>query len=307
MHKKIPLGTTDYYESERTSLKVSFIVVLLLMVWGLVFSELTTSNIIEVDAAAYIISGIMGLVTIFVSRLQEKPISDNHPLGYSGFIPILNMIRNLMIIEICIEAIADSIATLIKGPSAPEHNLLFLYTSVTLLFNLSCAIYTQRAAKKLNSPLLKTDALEWKLDTISNISILCAFTLAYVLDKTGYTSYAAYVDPIVCIFFSLYMCINPSKLFFESMQILSIVSIDRETYHLLVATFKKEIPVFRSHTTYFTIFYVAGILWVNVEIHKHKDVDLSVEAIFEATHQCQLIMDKEYPHNKLTYTYSLDV
>ena len=37
MHKKIPLGTTDYYESERTSLKVSFIVVLLLMVWGLVF------------------------------------------------------------------------------------------------------------------------------------------------------------------------------------------------------------------------------------------------------------------------------
>ena len=307
MNKNRSLETKNSYESERASLKISLIFVLLLMVWGLVFSELTTSNIIEVDAAAYIISGIIGLVTIFVSRLQEKPVSDNHPLGYSGFIPILNMIRNLMIIEICIEAIGGSIGTLIRGPTSPEHSTLFLYASVTLLFNCSCAIYTHRKANKLNSSLLKTDALEWRLDTISNISILCAFLLAFVLDNTGYSFYAGYVDPVVCIFFSIFMCINPSKLFVENMQILSIVSVDRETYDLLVTTFKKEIPVFAIHTTYFTIFYVAGILWVNVEIHKHKAIDLSLEDVFEATQKCQLIMNKGYPHNKLTHTCYLDI
>ena len=220
----------DFYEAERSTLIVSLTFVLVLMVWGLVFSELTTSNIIEIDAAAYIISGIIGLVTIFVSRLQEKPSSDKHPLGYSGFIPILNMIRNLMIIEICINAISSSIGTLAKDPP-PEHATLFLYASVTLLFNLSCAIYTHKAAKRLNSPLLKTDALEWRLDTVSNISILCAFSLAFILDHIGYAAHAAYVDPIVCIFFSIYMCISPSKLFFENMQILSVGSVDKKPTH----------------------------------------------------------------------------
>ena len=305
---KDPLTTksTNAYEAERTTLIVSLAFVLILMIWGLVFSELTTSNIIQVDASAYIISGIIGLVTIFVSRLQEKPCSEEHPLGYSGFIPILNMIRNLMIIEICIDAIGSSMGTLVKGPQPPEHAILFLYALVTLFFNLSCAIYTHKAAKRLNSPLLKTDALEWKLDSLSNISILCAFSLAFILDHTGYTTHAAYIDPIVCIFFSIYMCISPSKLFFENMQILSVGSVDKKTYSHLVSLFKKEIPVFKSHATHFTIFYVAGILWVNIEIHKHKHIDLNTEDIFDATQKCQVILNQTYPNNKLSYTYHLE-
>ena len=245
-------------------------------------------------------------MTIFVSRLQEKPKSDDHPLGYSGFIPILNLIRNLMIIEICIDAIGSSIGSLVKGPPPPEHGILFLYASVTLVFNLACAIYTHKAAVKLNSPLLKTDALEWKLDTLSNISILAAFGIAFVLDNTGNASYAAYVDPVVCIFFSIYMCINPTKLFLENIQILSVASVDKETYNYLVNTFKKEIPVFATHSTYFTIFHVAGILWVNVEIFKHKEIDLNLETIYESTQKCQAIINRTHPHNKLSYTYHLD-
>jgi predicted Co/Zn/Cd cation transporter (cation efflux family) len=175
-----------------------------------------------------------------------------------------------------------------------------------LICNLACAIYTHKAAVKLNSPLLKTDALEWRLDTISNISILIAFGIAFVLDNTGYAGYAAYVDPIVCIFFSIYMCISPGKLFLENMQILSVGSVDKETYKYLVDRFKNEIPVFATHATYFTIFHVAGILWVNVEIFKHKDIDLSQENIYESTKKCQAIINKTHPHNKLSYTYHLD-
>jgi len=171
----------------------------------------------------------------------------------------------------------------LKAP--PEHATLFLYASVTLLFNLSCAIYTHKAAKRLNSPLLKTDALEWRLDTVYNISILGAFSLAFILDHIGYAAHAAYVDPIVYIFFSIYMCISPSKLFFENMQILSVGSVDKKTHSHLVSLFKKEIPVFKTHATHFTIF---------------------TEDIFDVTEKCQAILNQTYPNNKLSYTYHLE-
>jgi len=275
------------------------------MIWGLVFSELTTSNIVELDAGSYVISGIIGIITIYVSHLQEKPTSESHPLGYSGFIPILNLVRNLMIVMICINAIGESLGSLVRGPSAPEHGLLFLYASVTLLVNLFCAIYIHKASVKLKSPLLKTDALEWRLDTVSNISIIGAFLIAYILDNTGNDIYAAYIDPIVCILFSVYMCISPGKLFFENMQILSAVSIDKEAHTSLVDELKDGIPLFSLHATHFTIFYVAGILWVNIDINTLKDIDLSLELIQESTQKCQAIINKKNPHNKLTYSYKL--
>ncbi len=138
------------------------------------------------------------------------------------------------------------------------------------------------------------------------MSIFIEVNIAFVLDNTGNVKYAAYVDPVVCIFFSMYMCITPAKLFLENMQILSVGSVDKETYKYLVDKFKAEIPMFATHSTYFTIFHVAGILWVNIEIFKHKDFDLSLETIYESTQKCQAIINKTHPHNKLSYTYHLD-
>lgn len=287
------------YLYERRHLKISLSFVILLMIWGLVFNELTDSNIVELDAGSYVISGIIGLITIYVSRLQERPESDTHPLGYSGFVPILNLIRNLMIILISIKAIGESIGDIISGPPAPEHGTLFLYAGVTLLINLSGYAYMQRAASQLDSSLLKTDALEWKIDTVSNISILGAFALSYGLEHYGYTLLSHYVDPVICIFFSVYMCIGPGKLFVENMQQLSVSSIDKATQDLLIAKLAKAHPLLSSNLSHFTIVNIAGVLWVNLEIE--TDNSLKTTELVYAAECCQKVLDEISPKNKLSY------
>ncbi len=278
------------YLYERNRLKISLAFVILLMIWGLVFNELTDSNIVELDAGSYVISGIIGLLTIYVSRLQERPESDTHPLGYSGFVPILNLIRNLMIILIAIKAIGESIGSIVSGPPTPEHGILFLYAGVTFIINVFCYFYMQRAANQLNSSLLKTDALEWRIDTVSNISILGAFGMSYGLEHFGYTLLSHYVDPIICIFFSIYMCIGPAKLFMESIQQLSVSSIDKKTQDLLIAKFHDVAPLFSLHKTHFTIASVAGVLWVNMEIESSMLLD--TQELLNATDSCQKILDE---------------
>lgn len=193
--------------AKRKVLIVSTTSVVLLMIWGLVFSELTTSNIVELDAEACMVSAVLGLVTIYVSTLISRESTDSHPQGYAGYVPILNMVRKLMIVAICIDAVGESIGTLVKGTEEMDQGPIFLCASVTLLINLFCALYISYYANKTKSELLKTDSLEWRIDTNVNISILMAFLLAYFVEKRGLTFYAACVDPIVCILFP-YTCVT---------------------------------------------------------------------------------------------------
>lgn len=289
----------DSYISERKHLKISLAFVITLMIWGLVFNELTDSNIVELDAGSYVISGIIGLITIYVSRLQERPETDTHPLGYSGFVPILNLIRNLMIILIAIKAIGESIGSLASGPPVPEHGVLFLYAGVTLLLNTSCFIYLKRVSGKLKSDLLRTDALEWKIDTVSNVSILAAFGLSYALEKIGYDLASHYIDPVVCILFSVYMCWGPGQLFIENVQQLSVTSIDKKTQDVLISKISQAHPLLSANLTHFTVVNIAGVLWVNLEIE--TDNKFETQELMHAAACCQKILDEVSPKNKLSY------
>jgi predicted Co/Zn/Cd cation transporter (cation efflux family) len=297
-------ASMNSYLYERKSLKLSLFFVVLLMLWGLVFNELTNSNIVALDASSYVISGIIGLITIYVSRLQERPRSETHPLGYSGFIPILNLIRNLMIILICIRAVGESVGDLFTGPPIADHRLLFLYSGVTLLVNSFCSIYLYRISIKLHSSLLKTDAIEWRIDTFSNISILAAFALSYVLDHTGYQLLSYYVDPVICIFLSLYMCVAPVRLFVRNMQLLSVSSIEKKKQDQLIAQFRQAVPLFQAYPTHFTIVKIADVLWVNFELEVKEPPALELEVLTHATDTCQKILDQVSNKNKLSYSIS---
>jgi predicted Co/Zn/Cd cation transporter (cation efflux family) len=288
----------NHYVAERKVLIVSTTSVVLLMIWGLVFSELTTSNIVELDAEAYIVSAVVGLVTIYVSTLQSREGTDSHPLGYAGYVPILNMVRNLMIVVICIDAVGESIGTLVRGTEEIDHGPIFLYASVTLLINLFCALYISFYATKTKSELLKTDSLEWRIDTVMNISILMAFLLAYVLETRGFTFYAACVDPVVCILFSLYMCYAPGKLLIENMKILSAASVEKETKEAILAKFFQQTPELSIHNPHFTICRVANLLWVNMEVPPETDGDLLVNS----NKMLKQIVNEVQPNNKVSYS-----
>lgn len=110
---------------EYNALIFSLCSIVALMITSLIFNKLTESNIIEVDAGSYVISAIIGLITIYISKLKTKPKNENHPLGFSGYVPILNLIRSFMVILICIKAIGESLGSIFSGPEKTDHTIMF--------------------------------------------------------------------------------------------------------------------------------------------------------------------------------------
>lgn len=261
----------NFLKIEQRYLRISLVMVMLLMVCGLVFSEYTESNIVKLDAGAYIISGLIGIVTIYVSRLQNRPSDRIHPFGYSGFVPILNLIRSFMILLICLKAITSSIGDLADGPRKMEHNSVLLYGGVTLLINLIAYLYIRRAHKRTGSEILKVDALEWKIDIYFNLCVLFSFLLAFTLEYTGHPTLASYTDPVSCIVLSVGMSFMPLRMFRENMRKLSVSSVDKETHNAIRQRFYNEIPHVRAFNPHLTTIDMSGVLWVELQFDSHKD------------------------------------
>lgn len=275
------------------------------MIWGLVFNSFTESNIIELDASAYVISGIVGLLTIYVSKLQEKPRDSEHPLGYSGFIPLLNLMRSFMIILICLKSISESLGDIFyNGPAEADHKILFIYSVTTLVFNCSAFIYTSVAAKKLESDLLKTDSLEWRIDMLYNFSILAAISVSYWISKTSYHTIGNYIDPSFCVLLSLYMMYSPVMLFYENARLLSVSAADKEVQKSLQQAVLSTYTGINKYNPEFTILHIAGSLWLDIELKlSHSDV-LPLEELDRIKEVVDKIMsDKRYDY-RLSFQFT---
>lgn len=290
-------------QKEQRRLTFSLVMVVLLMIWGLVFNELTESNIVELDAGAYIISGLIGIVTIYVSKLQRKPGDENHPLGFSGFIPILNLIRSFMIILICLKGIGESIGSIASGPAPTDHKILFIYSMVTLFFNTASWIYLSKSAQKLNSELLQTDALEWKIDTVFNIAILAAIMVSYYLQQHGQSVYANYVDPVFCIILSFWMSFSPSKLFMDNLKKLSLRSASDNIQQEIIDRFVAELPEINAFDPRFVAIDFAGTLWVEIQLNISDENKISSSSIMGMETKGASILNEINPNHHLTFRF----
>lgn len=290
------------HAEEQKKLKISLAMVLALMVWGLVFNELTTSNIVELDAGSYIISGLIGIVTIYVSRLQSRPSTTSHPLGYSGFVPILNLMRSFMIILICLKAIGESIGSIVSGPPEPEHGIVFLYAGVTLILNGIAYYYIHKSAVETGSQILKVDAIEWEIDIFYNVCIMLSFTVAYALTYFGYTAAANYVDPVFCMLLSIGMSISPIQMFAENIRKLSLRSIDEPVQKNIIAQFHQQIPHIKAFTPNFNAIDLSGILVVEVQLYLNDKAKWSHDLLEEWETEGKTILGEINPNHHLIFS-----
>lgn len=255
---------------EYHSLIFSFCIIIALVICSLIFNELTESNIIEVDAGSYVISAIIGLITIYISKLKDRPKDEDHPLGFAGYVPVLNLIRSFMVILICIKAIGESIGSIITGPDETDHGIMFTYALLTLVFNVIAYVVINSRGQKIGSALLKTDALDWKTDIVFNFSIVLAVIISYGMQFTSYKAYADYVDPVFCIIFSIAMAYYPIVLFSENVKLLSVSSIDKKMQAKIIEVFTENIIQIQKYNPVFTVLQVGGVLWVNIELFVHE-------------------------------------
>jgi cation diffusion facilitator family transporter len=195
-------------ESERRLLWISAFGSLAGALLGLIFSILTASQAILLDCLFGITYFIVSLFTLKVARLIHRGDDEHFPYGYVFFEPLMNGIKGVLVLGIAIYAAASAAQALFTGGREIIADLAVIYGILAVVLCAALAYVIKRGSRKHNSPLLKTDALNWVINAAISACVLVAFAGILILERNPDLGWLIpYVDPAIVIVLVL-LCIS---------------------------------------------------------------------------------------------------
>ena len=199
-------------KDESTALKISAGANLFFGLLGIGFALLTQSGAILLDGFFSFIGFGIGLLTLKVSGLVERPDDESFHFGYAYFEPFLNAVRGLILLAVTGYALVSAIISLLHGGReiVPGWALAYAVIAVAGCFLLA---WTQRRAARSNeSPMLDVDAKAWLMDGVLSLVVAGAFLGALLIQGTRWDPVVDYVDPALVVLLVLLVLPVPLKI-----------------------------------------------------------------------------------------------
>lgn len=182
---------------ELQALRVSIGGALMMALIGLLFAWITSSEAILLDGVFSGIGFIMAILTLKVARLVTRPDDEHFHFGYAHFAPLINVIKSLIMISLCVFAMAVAVDSLLSGGRTLDMGTAVVYGGVSTLGCIVIAAYLLRAARRTGSVLVELDARSWIIDSLLSAAVLMSFVAGYVAAGSRFAPYVGYLDPLL--------------------------------------------------------------------------------------------------------------
>jgi cation diffusion facilitator family transporter len=199
-------------DKEISSLWLSIVGTLFMALLGFTFAWLTDSQAILMDGAFSFINGIVAVITLQVARMIQRPEDETFHFGYAHFEPMLNVIKGLLTLAICVFAAVASVQVILEGGRQLNAGLPILYAVIASGGCFLVAAIIRRNARQSTSEILQVEAKGWLIDGVLSAAVALAFIGMALILRSPWADYARYVDPVLMLVLILAMAPIPLKI-----------------------------------------------------------------------------------------------
>jgi cation diffusion facilitator family transporter len=203
---------------EQRALKISVAASLLFALLAFGFVVLTHSEAILLDGVISLVGLGVSLLTLFVARLVELPGDDTFPFGYGHFEPMVNVVKSLIMVTVCVFALIGAISSILQGGNSLTAGLAIVYALIATIGSGALAYYMLYTSRYTASTLVAVDAKSWLLDAVISAAVLLTFVSMYLLRNSNWAEYLPYVDPGLVAFLVIIALPVPLKILRENMR-----------------------------------------------------------------------------------------
>ncbi|MBT9316380.1 cation diffusion facilitator family transporter [Leptothoe spongobia] len=196
---------THQQELEQRALKLTIFGNAGMVLLGLVFAVISSSEAILFDGVFSAIHLAISLLSLRVARLLYLPEDKEFPFGYAMFEPLLNLGKGLVIAIVAIFALFSSAESMLNGGRPIEAGVAIWYAIAASTGCLILAWQQYRYAQASHSPILDVDAKNWLIDGLISGAVAVAFGLILFLQHSSLESLVPYADPALVILLVLFV------------------------------------------------------------------------------------------------------
>ncbi len=268
-----PLAAIEAAAVETAALRRSILGYGVFGALGVGFAAITHSNAILLDGFYSVISGIIAILALKVSRMVTRPDDDTHPFGYASYEPLLNAIKGLLILTLCLFALGSSLVALFDRGREPAFGIAIVYSAICTVGCLTLAWHQRRAARQTGSSLLAVDARSWVFDGILSGLVGTAFAGGIFLGKTAYADWVPSVDPALTGILVLLLLPVPLRTIWEGVGQLVFSAADRRITAQIVPTCETAIRPWKAVDSRIRVVQIGRSIYVLITVEIGPDAE----------------------------------
>ncbi|NPA54923.1 MAG: cation transporter [Epsilonproteobacteria bacterium] len=215
-------------------------VAFLLAVAKVIVGVLSGSVAVVASAVDSILDMFVSIFNMVAVRVSESRADNMFNYGKGKIEGIAALFEGLLIIASSVFILYTAIDRLIHHKEITQLDLAFYVMVFSLVVTFFLVMFLQYVAKKTDSLVIKSDALHYKTDLISNGAIV---VVLLIVKLSGYYQ----IDFIVSILIAIYIFKEASTLVKEGFLNLLDVSLDFQTVEKIKDIIKKEPLVLDFH------------------------------------------------------------
>ena len=259
------------------------------LVWGLA----TGSQLIVFDGLYSFASVGLSLAAVLALRTARKGPDERYPWGREAWEPLTVVVKAAALAGLSIYALVSAVGEILAGGRDIDIGWALLYGIVATVAGAVVSLILRRRARAGGSDLVRAEAAEWVGDTLLSVAVLAGFVVALVLEQTGRSDLARYVDPAMVALVSAAFLPVPAKLVDSGFRELLMMSPAPHLQARIAAAVKEVERTYRFAESFVRASKVGGRLDVEVEfvvddestaqtVHQFDAVRADLEARFEA-------------------------
>lgn len=277
---------------EKKIILFSLILGIVLLFIEMVTAIVTDSQAMLMDALYDSVDTIIVIVTLFLIRLYQKPITEKKPFGYSQLESFFLLIKSFMILVLNINIIVSAVNLILSGGKNLDLGIIALFQSVLFIFNLLGFIIIKNASKKVKSPTVKIEALAWKSDVIYSFSLAFSFFVVKYLKGTNLEFLMKYFDQIVVIISSAIMFPDILKAFKENITSVLLFAPNKEVIDEVKEVVKDILKDTSMKPKHYDVIKTGRKYWISIYFKNNKQF-IDINELKEKTDICSKELKKK--------------
>lgn len=262
-------------KQERNALVVSIIGAILMTGLATAMAIVTRSEAILLDAVFNAVTLVMAGLTLRVASLIHGKQSKWFPFGYYSFESMLNTIKGIIILIVCVGASVSSVNAIIDGGRDLEMGLASLYAIMATGICTGIAIVLRRRARRVHSPLLDLDAYNWLINALISGGVAVTFVFSFFLQSTRWSGVLAFVDPVLVLVLVLGILKIPVDIIRAGVAQLLLAAPNRELQDHCAARLNQAFDATNTERVEVRMSQVGRLVYVMVQVLVGGDDQLS--------------------------------
>jgi cation diffusion facilitator family transporter len=160
---------------------------------------------------------------------------------------------------------------------SPEETISFTISQIPLLPSLARSVYffiqSRKLMQKVDSPLVKSYYIDFKVSTYFDAGLVLAFAMAWVLTCFGKHTTAYYLDPVISFTLAFYMGYMGIKQVVGNFRILMDLPLPEEEQLLIMRVLAQEYEHYENIGNVFSR-RSGQQRFIDIELFLKKDIDL---------------------------------